>query len=225
MSIQEGSRAGLIRKGTAFELLEAQAACGKIIDVQSGKTVSIETAVRSGLIDSEFEDVVSRANRAVVGYREPFKREVLSLSEAMARHLVVERHAIRLLEAQIATGGIFDLHSPVRINVNVAAKRGLLDSNLARKLDKRETTSFFDPVTGENLNYSELMGRCVLDKDSGLLFLMVEGGTVTQNIRPFEPEPESKKIRERAEPKITTEVVAGKQKKRKTPSRRSSDRA
>uniref|UniRef100_H2ZEQ5 Uncharacterized protein n=1 Tax=Ciona savignyi TaxID=51511 RepID=H2ZEQ5_CIOSA len=159
MSIQEGSRAGLIRKGTAFELLEAQAACGKIIDVQSGKTVSIETGVRSGLIDSEFEDVVSRANRAVVGYREPFKREVLSLSEAMARHLVVERHAIRLLEAQIATGGIFDLHSPVRINVNVAAKRGLLDSNLARKLDKRETTSFFDPVTGENLNYSELMGR------------------------------------------------------------------
>jgi len=48
--------------------------------------------------------------------------------------------------------------------------------------------------------------RCVLDKDSNLLFLMVEGGTVTQNIRPFEPEPETMKIREKSHAKLTTEV-------------------
>ena len=51
MSILEACRSNLIRKGTAFELLEAQAACGKIIDVQSGKAVSIETALRTGVID------------------------------------------------------------------------------------------------------------------------------------------------------------------------------
>lgn len=51
MSIVEASRGGLIRKGTAFELLEAQAACGKIMDVQSGKSVSVETAIRIGVID------------------------------------------------------------------------------------------------------------------------------------------------------------------------------
>ena len=66
-----------------------------------------------------------------------------------------------LLEAQIATGGIIDLRSPVRISVSVAQKRNLLDLNLAKKLEKRETASYFDPVTGENLNYSELMGRWV----------------------------------------------------------------
>ena len=36
--------AGLIRKGTAYELLEAQAACGKIVDVQTGRVLSVETA-------------------------------------------------------------------------------------------------------------------------------------------------------------------------------------
>ena len=65
----------------------------------------------------------------------------------------------RLLEAQIATGGIIEVKSPVRISVEVALKRGLLDYDLAQKLGKRVTASYFDPVTGENLNYSELMGR------------------------------------------------------------------
>ena len=65
----------------------------------------------------------------------------------------------RLLEAQIATGGIIEMKSPVRISIAVAMKRGLLDHQLAAKLQKRATASYFDPVTGENLNYSELMGR------------------------------------------------------------------
>ena len=47
----EAYRSGLIRKGTAFELLEAQAACGKIMDVQTAKSISLETATRIGVID------------------------------------------------------------------------------------------------------------------------------------------------------------------------------
>ena len=51
MSMIEAYRSGLLRKGTAFELLEAQAACGKIMDVQTAKPVSLETATRIGIID------------------------------------------------------------------------------------------------------------------------------------------------------------------------------
>merc|ERR1719376_249840 len=215
MSILEATKCSLIRRGTAFELLEAQAASGKIIDVQSGKSISLETAFNTNVIDREYEDVVRRAYRAVVGYREPFKRQVLSLCEAMSRHLVFEKHAIRLLEAQLATGGIVDIKSPVRISADVAAKRGLLDSTLADKLGSKQTKSYFDPVTGENLNYSELMGRCVLDRDSNLLFLMVEGGTVTGNIRPFEPQPEGKRIRvEEQLANVRLKVVKAKRKKK-----------
>jgi len=35
---------------------------------------------------------------------------------------------------------------------------------------------------------------------------MAEGGTVTQNIRPFEPEPETMKIREKLQVQLNTEV-------------------
>lgn len=67
--------------------------------------------------------------------------------------------SFRLLEAQIATGGIIDVKSPVRISPQIALKRALIDTKLADELEQRNTQSYFDPVTGENLNYSELMGR------------------------------------------------------------------
>jgi len=71
----------------------------------------------------------------------------------------LHKYLSRLLEAQIATGGIIDMKSPVRISVQVAQKRGLLNARIARCLIRRETASYYDPMTGENLNYSELMAR------------------------------------------------------------------
>ena len=134
LSIYQATKAGLIRKGTAYELLEAQAACGKIVDVQTGRVLSVETASKTGVFDSEYEDVVMRASRAVIGYREPFKKEILSLCEAISRHLVVERNGVRLLEAQVATGGIIDMKSPLRLSIEAASRKGLLESRLAKQL-------------------------------------------------------------------------------------------
>ena len=51
MSIIEAYKTGLIRKGTAYELLEAQAACGKIMDLQTNRSVSLETAIKTGVIN------------------------------------------------------------------------------------------------------------------------------------------------------------------------------
>ena len=75
-----------------------------------------------------------RASRAVIGYREPFKKEILSLCEAISRHLVVERNGVRLLEAQVATGGIIDMKSPLRLSIEAACRKGLLESRLAKQL-------------------------------------------------------------------------------------------
>ncbi|CBY34044.1 unnamed protein product [Oikopleura dioica] len=174
LSIFQATQAGLIRKGTAYELLEAQASCGKIVDVQTGRVLSVETASKTGVFDAEYEDVVMRASRAVTGYREPFKKEILSLCEAISRHLVVERNGVRLLEAQVATGGIIDMKSPLRLSIEAALRKGLLESRLAKQLQARTSKSYFDPNTGENLNYAQLMERCITDPDTGMLFLEVE---------------------------------------------------
>ena len=50
--------AGLIRKGTAYELLEAQAACGKIVDVQTGRVLSVETASKESVSNSNSDKML-----------------------------------------------------------------------------------------------------------------------------------------------------------------------
>ena len=42
------------------------------------------------------------------------------------------------------------------------------------RIQARSSKSYFDPNTGENLNYAVLMERCITDPDTGLLFLAVE---------------------------------------------------
>uniref|UniRef100_A0A803WFB1 Plectin n=1 Tax=Ficedula albicollis TaxID=59894 RepID=A0A803WFB1_FICAL len=73
----------------------------------------------------------------------------------MQKDLIVRDHGIRLLEAQIATGGIIDPVHSHRLPVEV--------ENL--------TYGFFDPNTQENLTYLQLMERCVTDPDTGLCLL------------------------------------------------------
>ena len=46
---------------------------------------------------SEFEDCVRGAYQAFTGYQETYKREVLSLCEAMERRLVKQPHAIKYI--------------------------------------------------------------------------------------------------------------------------------
>ena len=69
-----------------------------------------------GLIDHTHVDTLERAERAVKGYPNPGTKDVLSLFEAMKKGLVVESRGIRLLEAQIATGGLIDPRAHHRVS-------------------------------------------------------------------------------------------------------------
>ena len=177
MSIYDAAEQGIIRKGAAFELLEAQAACGKIIDVNGNKIVTFENACKSGVFKADYITHVERAQRAFDGYKEPFKKDILSVCEAIDRHLIVERYGIRLIEAQMATGGIVDSRSPLRLSVDAAVRKGFCDEELAEKLRNQSTKSYFDPNTGTNLHYSQLMQRCWKDPETGFLYLEVEAGS------------------------------------------------
>lgn len=66
-----------------MSLLEAQAATGSIIDPENGAKMSVTDAKTSGLIDRQFEAVLSRAERAVTGYSIRNSNEKLSLFQAM----------------------------------------------------------------------------------------------------------------------------------------------
>ncbi|NXP41300.1 PLEC protein, partial [Leiothrix lutea] len=170
---QAAMKKGIIRPGTAFELLEAQAATGYVIDPIKGLKLTVEEAVRMGIVGPEFKDKLLSAERAVTGYRDPYTGKLISLFQAMKKGLILKDHGIRLLEAQIATGGIIDPEESHRLPVEVAYKRGLFDEEMNEILldPSDDTKGFFDPNTEENLTYLQLMERCITDPETGLCLL------------------------------------------------------
>ncbi|CAG5094889.1 Oidioi.mRNA.OKI2018_I69.XSR.g13937.t1.cds [Oikopleura dioica] len=176
ITLNEACRRSLLRRGTTLELLEAQAAVGSVIDPIRSEKLSVEEAISRNLLDPYQVDALRRAERAVTGW--PDARaggKLLSLFEAMRRGLVADTRAIRLLEAQIATGGLIDPRANHRVPINVAFRRGLFDSETNQKLEDPtdDTKGFFDPNTQENLTYIELIRRCQKEPETGYHFLVL----------------------------------------------------
>ncbi|XP_061678790.1 plectin a isoform X2 [Syngnathoides biaculeatus] len=176
LSIYQAMKKNMIRPGTAFELLEAQAATGYVIDPIKNLKLNVNEAVKMGVVGPEFKDKLLSAERAVTGYRDPYSGKVISLFQAMKKDLILKDHGIRLLEAQIATGGIIDPQESHRLPVEAAYERGLFDEEMNQILTdpSDDTKGFFDPNTEENLTYLQLMERCTTDPQTGLSLLLMK---------------------------------------------------
>ncbi|ELW63398.1 Epiplakin [Tupaia chinensis] len=173
MSIYQAMWKGVLRPGTALVLLEAQAATGFVVDPVGDRRLSVEEAVAAGVI----QEKLLSSERPVTGYTDPYTGERISLFQAMQRDLIVREHGIRLLEAQIATGGVIDPVPSHRVPVEVAYQRGYFDEEMSRVLADPgdDTKGFFDPNTHENLTYLQLLRRCVRDPETGLYMLQLAG--------------------------------------------------
>ncbi|XP_067266926.1 plectin a isoform X1 [Chanodichthys erythropterus] len=176
LSVYQAMKKNMIRPGTAFELLEAQAATGYVIDPIKNLKMNVIEAVKTGVVGPEFKDKLLSAERAVTGYKDPYSGKVISLFQAMKKGLILKDHGIRLLEAQIATGGIIDPEESHRLPVEMAYKRGLFDEEMNDILTdpSDDTKGFFDPNTEENLTYLQLMERCITDPETGLSLLLLK---------------------------------------------------
>lgn len=176
LSIYQAMKKNMIRPGTAFELLEAQAATGYVIDPIKNLKLNVNEAVKMGVVGPEFKDKLLSAERAVTGYKDPYSGKVISLFQAMKKGLILKDHGIRLLEAQIATGGIIDPQESLRLPVETAYERGLFDEEMNGILTdpSDDTKGFFDPNTEENLTYLQLMERCMTDPETGLALLLLK---------------------------------------------------
>ena len=150
-TIGQAVQEGILRRRTALELLEAQAATGSIIDPFSGRKMSLNKALSVGLVDQQFASALKRAEQAVCGYNEPGTKRIISLFEAMKRGVVIENHGIRMLEAQIATGGVIDPEAGYRIPASLALERGLFDDRMSQILTStnHDLKGYYDPNTGK----------------------------------------------------------------------------
>ncbi|XP_058475646.1 plectin a isoform X4 [Solea solea] len=176
LSIYQAMKKNMIRPGTAFELLEAQAATGYVIDPIKNLKLNVIEAVKLNVVGPEFKEKLISAERAVTGYKDPYSGKIISLFQAMKKGLILKDHGIRLLEAQIATGGIIDPQESHRLPVETAYERGLFDEEMNEILTdpSDDTKGFFDPNTEENLTYLQLMERCMTDPETGLALLLLK---------------------------------------------------
>ncbi|XP_074523566.1 desmoplakin-like isoform X1 [Halichoeres trimaculatus] len=183
LPIYQAMKEDLLRPGTTLELLEAQAASGFIVDPVNNLYLSVTDAYNRNLVGPEQKDILLSAERAVTGYKLPGTDKKISLFQAIERGLVERGHGIRLLEAQVASGGIIDPEHSHRIDVDVAYKKGYFDEKTNRILSSQnaDTKGFFDPNTEENLTYKELKKRCITDKKTGLILLPVKSKESMQN--------------------------------------------
>lgn len=57
--------------------------------------MSVAEAIEKELIDRKYEDALRRAEKAVTGFEDPIRHEILSLYECMKKGYIVEGHGIR----------------------------------------------------------------------------------------------------------------------------------
>lgn len=179
ISFSLAAKKGVIDKGLAFEFLEAQAVTGFIIDPSTGKKYSVEEAFTSGFADQEFKEKLLEAEKAVIGYIHSNKR--LSVFQAIEARLLERQKGKRILEAQIATGGVIDPVKSVRIPPEVAVLKGLLNHTTLKFLHEPASNikGFHFPTNKQSMYYSELLELCVLDLDSKTFLLPIGDRNIT----------------------------------------------
>ncbi|KAM9795753.1 desmoplakin-A-like [Syngnathus typhle] len=175
MTVYEAMKSGLLRPETALYLLEAQAASGFIVDPVNNIHLTVSDAYNKGVFGAECLDNLLSAERAVKGYKLPGTENVISLFQAIKRGLVEKGHGIRLLEAQIASGGIIDPEHSHRIDVDVACRKGFLNEEMNKNVTDQNAAhkDYVDPNTEENLTYLGLKKRCITHGKTGLILLPI----------------------------------------------------
>uniref|UniRef100_A0A8P4KDV7 Epiplakin n=1 Tax=Dicentrarchus labrax TaxID=13489 RepID=A0A8P4KDV7_DICLA len=172
ITIYQAMKKRLLKPGTALALLEAQAATVGIVDPINNRILPVADAVKEGIVGPEMKEKLLTAEKAVTGYTDPYTNQMISVFQAMQKDLVPRDLGLRLLEAQIATQGLFDPVEKKNIPVELAIQKGYYEKGL---LDNQmsELKVFYNPSSQENLNYQNLLEKCTVEPDTGLLLLPV----------------------------------------------------
>ncbi|KAF7708796.1 hypothetical protein HF521_017853 [Silurus meridionalis] len=173
LGIYQAMKKNILRQNTGISLLEAQAATGFMVDPVKNQFLTVDEAVKAGLVGPELHEKLLTAEKAVTGYKDPFTGKIISLFQAMQKELITKDHAMPFLGAQISTGGIIDPVNSHRIPNDVACQRGYFSKEMASLMaeDSDKNKTFSDPETDENVSYKQLKDKCMTDPETGLNLL------------------------------------------------------
>ncbi|XP_061140786.1 desmoplakin-like [Syngnathus typhle] len=170
-SFFEAAEKGFLAKVYALEFLQSQAATGSLTDLATGQIYSLDEALERGIFDSSLKDKLMEAEKAFRGYMHAGKK--LSVFQAMEASILERYKGKKILEVQIATGGVVNPEGGFRMPPSVAIDHGFLNKETLQILydPVRNPKGFHNPDTGQRAYYCEILKACLYDIDGGVLLL------------------------------------------------------
>ncbi|XP_014741093.1 PREDICTED: microtubule-actin cross-linking factor 1 isoform X3 [Sturnus vulgaris] len=176
LTVAESVERGLLEKEKALQLLTKQVADGGIIHHVSGMRLSVDNAMKHGLISPDLCKELRKAESVVLqDFVHPATKEKLSLPQAVSLGLVSPEFQRKVQEIQAESGSILDPASGQRLALCQAVQEGLVPQQVVEKVlsssEMRE--GIVDPESCMIVPYSEFLKKCKIDIESGQRYLEV----------------------------------------------------
>ncbi|XP_010080856.1 PREDICTED: microtubule-actin cross-linking factor 1, isoforms 1/2/3/5-like, partial [Pterocles gutturalis] len=176
LTVAQAVEKGLLEKEKAVQLLTKQVADGGIIHHVSGMRLSVNDAMKHGLINQDLCNELTKAESVCLReYVHPVTKEKLPLAQAVSLGLVSLDFQRKVQEIQAGSGSVFDPASGQRLALCRAVEEGLLPQQVMEKVlsspEMRE--GIVDPETCTIVPYSEFLKKCKIDIESGQRYLEV----------------------------------------------------
>ncbi|XP_058261060.1 envoplakin-like isoform X2 [Hemibagrus wyckioides] len=156
----------------------------------SVSSYSFNSLTRKSSLSSSTSNLISTTNVEetfpISGVLDTTTKTRMSLRSAMTRKLIDPDTAMKLLEAQAATGGIVDLNKKERYSVHKSSERGLIEPSQMSKLltAQKAFTGFEDPATKGRLSAGEALQRGWITNENVRRYMeaqLLTGGLVDPN--------------------------------------------
>uniref|UniRef100_A0A674EWB0 Dystonin n=1 Tax=Salmo trutta TaxID=8032 RepID=A0A674EWB0_SALTR len=168
---------GLIDHNTGLCLLEAQLITSGLVLPQLRMCLELDDALHHNLIDEPTWKQLRELNEANQCILSPaFSSEPLPVIAAVREGAISEPLAMKVIEIQLATGGLRVSYTGDILTLERAFQFGLIPAPLYVKLLERQDTwkDLINPSTAEKVSLTQLVQRSVADVETGLRLLPVK---------------------------------------------------
>lgn len=176
LTVAQSVEKGLLKKEKAFQLLTKQITDGGIIHHVSGMRLSVNDAMKHGLIDQGLCNELTKAEGVCLqDCVHPVTKEKLPLPQAVSLGLLSPEFQRKVQEIQARSGSVLDPASGQRLALCQAVKKGLLPQQVVEKVlsSPEMKEGIVDPETCMVVPYLEFMKKCKIDIESGQRYLEV----------------------------------------------------
>lgn len=179
LSVCRAVQNGLIDHCTGLSLLEAQLITSELILPEFHMYLDLEDAFKYNLVDEPMYKQLQDLNEASKCIQRPrYASEPLPAVAAVKDGAISERLALKIIEIQLATGGLRETYTGDSLSLERAFECGLIPQSLYIQILKRQNTwkDLIDPNTAEKVSLIQLLQRSIVHVETGLRLLAVKPG-------------------------------------------------